>query len=55
MQYFDFNIQVLVQTKKKMHTAVVDCDDCRIIVQCTLSPDPKQFCTLTLLPTWCLI
>ena len=33
MQYFGFNIQVLVQTKKEMHT-VVDCDDCRIIVHC---------------------
>ena len=33
VQYFGFNIQVLVQTKKEMHT-VVDCDDCRIIVHC---------------------
>ena len=33
MKYFGFNIQVLVQTKKEMHT-VVDCDDCRIIVHC---------------------
>ena len=38
VQYFGFNKQVLVQTKKEMHTVV----NCRML--CTV--DPKQFCTL---------
>jgi hypothetical protein len=46
VQYFGFNKQVLIQTKKEMHT---------VVKSCTVDPDPKQFCTLTLLPTWCLI
>jgi hypothetical protein len=37
VQYFGYNKQVRVQTKKEMHTVV----NCRML--CTV--DPKQFCT----------
>ena len=51
MQYFGSNVDTVIRADKKgKHYTVVNC---LVYKLCTV--DPKQFRTLTLLPTWWLV
>jgi hypothetical protein len=51
VQYFGFNKQVLVQTKKEMHTVV----NCRIIVHCRSGSQAILYVNTPSYLAWCLI